>query len=172
MRSACMCRWLTARPVSGTASRSAQAQAVDERESKRIPLHSPGHRQLMGMAGSLPDRSPCHLGWLARPGGSARLVDPEFAPAIKSQFGPESRPAAHLVVPCDPAVRQEGPGLPGHLQRQLVPRPARHTACAAPVRGPRLGQVEPEVDQGVLAGRGGPVLGESRAANQGLMPSV
>jgi hypothetical protein len=57
-------------------------------------------------------------------------------------------------------VRQQGPGLSEHLQRQLVPRPVadrlRDTAplAARPVLGPLLGQVEPDIDQGMLAVRG------------------
>ena len=55
---------------------------------------------------------------------------------------------------------QQRSGLPEHLQRQLVPGPvARRLWDAAPlaprpVLGPCPGQVEPDIDQGMLAGRG------------------
>src|SRR5262249_31989123 len=73
------------------------------------------------------------------------------------QLLPEPGAPAHLVVAADPGVRQPRAAAAQHLQGQLVPRPeADRPGDPRPgpppfVAGPRLGQVQADIDQGVLA---------------------
>src|SRR5262249_38703881 len=66
---------------------------------------------------------------------------------------------AHLVVPGDPGVRQRRALLVQHSQGQLMPSAEANLfgyarlAAAFAVAGPLLGQVEANIDQGVLGPR-------------------
>src|SRR5262249_32527998 len=75
----------------------------------------------------------------------------------RAQFLAKPGAAAHLIIAADPGMRQELSVLVEHLQGQFVPGLEAHrfgdAGLGTPlfVLGPLLGQVETDIDQGVLA---------------------
>jgi hypothetical protein len=75
----------------------------------------------------------------------------------RTQFLAKPGATAHFIIATDPGMRQELSVFVEHLQGQLVPGPEAHrlgdAGLSAPlfVLGPFLGQVETDIDQGVLA---------------------